>query len=86
MTAQQGFNFADYRDRLIKALTAKGNDLGINEPISLIDGFIQQPIQQDISGAFVIGGPSIPMVAAVGNRSSRIYFFALKALIPDIQI
>ncbi len=86
MATQQGFNFADHRNKLIQALTNKGDALGINEPISLIEGFIQQPIQQDISGAFVIGGPSIPMVAAVGNRSSRIYFFALKALIPDIQI
>ena len=41
---------------------------------------------KELTGAFVIGGPTIPMIAVVGNNSGRIYFFALKALLPDIEI
>ncbi|ADG25270.1 TPA: hypothetical protein JBI72_01310 [Legionella pneumophila] len=78
--------FTDYREKIIQELNNKKVFLGINEPVSLIDGFINQPIQQELSGNIVIGGPTIPMVAVVGNNSGRIYYFALKALLPSIGI
>ncbi|HAT9260032.1 TPA: hypothetical protein JBC74_00005, partial [Legionella pneumophila subsp. pneumophila] len=61
--------FTDYREKIIQELNNKKVFLGINEPVSLIDGFINQPIQQELSGNIVIGGPTIPMVAVVGNNS-----------------
>ncbi|HAT9215558.1 TPA: hypothetical protein JBC15_02140 [Legionella pneumophila subsp. pneumophila] len=64
--------FTDYREKIIQELNNKKVFLGINEPVSLIDGFINQPIQQELSGNIVIGGPTIPMVAVVGNNSGRI--------------
>ncbi|HAU0185367.1 hypothetical protein SC810_00065 [Legionella pneumophila serogroup 1] len=78
--------FTDYREKIIQELNNKKVFWGINEPVSLIDGFINQPIQQELSGNIVIGGPTIPMVAVVGNNSGRIYYFALKALLPSIGI
>lgn len=86
MTNKHQFNFSEHKNSLIKLLEARGDVLGINEPISLIDGFMSQPIQQDLCCGPVIGGASVPMVAAVGNISSRIYFFALKHLIPNVKI
>lgn len=77
--------FSEYKDQITKALNNKGNSLGIQEPVTLIDGFINQPIYNELTGSFVIGGPTIPMIAVVG-KSGRIYFFALKALLPDLKI
>ena len=75
--------FSDYKEKIINILTQKQPLLGIPESVSLIDGFINQPIQQELSGNIIIGGPTIPMIAVVGNTSGRIYYFALKALIPE---
>jgi len=52
----------------------------------LIDGFINLPIQKEVGGAFVIGGPTIPAIGVVGKSSGLIYTFALKALLPNIQL
>ena len=79
-------NFSKYKERITNALKQKQLNLGIHEPVSLVDGFINQPIQQELSSNIVIGGPSIPMIAVVGNTSGRIYYFALKALIPEIGL
>ncbi len=78
--------FSDYKEEILKALNEKVSSHGILEPTSLIDGFINQPIQKELTGAFVVGGPTIPMVAVVGNNSGKIYYFALKALLPNIEI
>ena len=82
----KSLKFSDYREKILEALKEKGPSLGIQESVTLIDGFINQPIYKELTGAFVIGGPTIPMVAVVGNKSGRIYFFALKALLPDLKI
>lgn len=52
---------------------------------TLVDGFINAPLQQEIGGSLVIGGPAVPMVAIVGNSTGRIYYFALKALLPKLN-
>jgi len=81
----KSLKFLEYKEKITKALNDKGTSLGIQEPVNLIDGFINQPIYNELTGSFVIGGPTIPMIAVVGN-SGRIYFFALKALLPDIKM
>ena len=53
---------------------------------TLIDGFTNLSLQEDISNNVIIGGPSIPMVGIVGNTSGRIYTFALRILMPDLWI
>ena len=78
--------FSDYKEKIIEALNDKVRQHGIQEPTSLVDGFINQPIQKEFTGGLVIGGPAIPMVAVVGSNSGRIYFFALKVLLPDLEI
>lgn len=77
--------FEEYKQKIIDALKAKGN-LGITEPVTLVDGFVNQPIQNELSGSFVLGGPAIPMIMLLGNNSGRIYHFALKAILPDIKL
>ncbi len=77
--------FAEYKQRIITAINEKGN-LGITEPVTLVDGFVNQPIQSELTGAFVVGGPAIPMFMLLGTTSGRIYYFALKAILPDIKL
>lgn len=80
--------FLDIKDRLLQALNFKigQNMLHIKEQVTIVDGFVTQPLSMELSGSFVLGGPSVPAVMLVGNDSGRIYYFALKALLPDIQI
>lgn len=80
--------FSEIKNRLQDALQEKlkltpiPNEAGF----ALIEGFMTFPIQAELSNNLIIGGPNVPMVGIVGNTSGRIYTFALKAILPDIQI
>ena len=77
--------FVEIKEKLIQAINGKIPQLGLNEPVTLVDGFVNQPLSMELSGSFIIGGPTIPMVMIVGNNTGRIHFFAIKALLPDID-
>ena len=77
-------NFEDIKDRIVLELEKRSEKLQISEPVTLVDGFLNEPFSKELSNSFVVGGPTIPMVMLVGNESGKIYFFALKALIKDI--
>lgn len=76
--------FADIKQDLVKALEEKikSGKLKLPENVNLVDGFINQLITMELSNTFTLGGPSIPMILLVGD-SGQIYFFALKALLPE---
>jgi hypothetical protein len=79
--------FENYKVQIITALQSKDQTkLGFNENTQLVDGFFNQPISMELNGNFIIGGPTIPMIAVVGMETGRIYFFALKILLPNIEI
>jgi len=80
--------FIEIKPKLIEALNdkLKTNQLHLQEKVNIIDGFVNQPLSMELSGAFVIGGPAVPMIMLVGAESGRIYYFALKAILPDVQI
>ena len=80
--------FQDIKDDLLKAVSDKLVLSPIpNEPkgLTIIEGFINQPVQPEL-GNIVLGGPAIPTIALIGNFSGRIYIFALKALLPNLEI
>lgn len=74
--------FEDYKQRITDAVQAKLRAVPITgeNGFTLVEGFIMQPLSNEVSGNIVIGGSTIPLVAIVGNTSGRIYYFALKAL------
>ncbi len=80
--------FSEIKDRLVQALNLKLSRqvLHVNEKVTIVDGFVNQPLSMELSGSFVIGGPSVPLVMLVGNDSGQIYYFALKAILPDVQL
>jgi len=77
----ESIRFSYYRESIIDALNKNGDKLGIDERVRLVDGFIRTPIVEDLG---TVGGPFIPTIALVGD-SGRLYFFALKAILPDME-
>jgi hypothetical protein len=80
--------FIEIKGDLIKELNLKltQKKIQINEKVTIIDGFVNQPLSMELSGSFIIGGPAVPMIMLIGNDSGQIYYFALKALLPNVQI
>ena len=80
--------FSEIKQEIIEVLNNKLNNqkLHITEKVTLVDGFVNQPLSTELSGSFVIGGPSVPMIILVGDESGQIYYFALKAILPEIGI
>lgn len=80
--------FSEIKTDLVNALNEKlkSEKLHISEKVTIIDGFVNQPLSMELSGSFVIGGPAVPMIMLVGDESGRIYYFALKAILPNIRM
>lgn len=80
--------FSDIKEELQKKLQQKLQITPIlgEAGFTLIEGFITTSLQGEISGNFILGGPTIPTIGIVGNTSGRIYTFALKAVMPEIKI
>ena len=84
----QDSSFIALKSQIVAALNdrfAKGSFGGETQGFTLIDGFITQSVQEQSKGVF-LGGKSIPLVAVVGNSTGRVYYFALKALLPNITL
>lgn len=80
--------FSELKPKIQKAIEKRldENPIDGENGFILIDGFIMKTIQPKLSGSVVIGGPSVPMVGIVGKTTGRVYLFALKVLLPDIEI
>ncbi len=76
--------FEDYKDQILEKLKEHLKTIPLNGNFTLIDGFFNQPIQKELSGAIIIGGPTVPMVAIVENNTGQMHFLAVKILIPTI--
>ena len=83
---QKTIVFEKIKEQIITALQDPSKNLGIDEPVTLFDGFVNQPFCTELSGTFIIGGPTIPMIMLVGNNSGRVHFLALKAILKDIDL
>ena len=76
--------FTKVRHKIIEAIENTSKDiLGINESVTLLDGFVSSPYTTKLSNDFVLGGPFVPMVMLVGNATGRIYFFSYKFLVKE---
>lgn len=73
--------FADVKEDILAALENLPEESGITEKVGLVDGFINNPLSRELTDSLIIGGPTVPMVLLVGEKTGRIYLFALKALL-----
>jgi hypothetical protein len=80
--------FSKIKKDIIKSLNKKLNEkkLHINEKITLLDGFVNQVHLPNLQKEWIIGGNSIPMIILVGDESGQIYYFALKAILPKLNL
>ncbi len=81
-------NFEAYKGQIQAAIQQRITQGLISDPAGfiLLDGYINLPLQKEMGGAFVIGGPTVPAVAVVGKSTGIVHTFALKVLIPNIQL
>jgi hypothetical protein len=83
-TQEPIIKFAEVKHKIIEAIQGKPKqELGINESVTLLDGFVSSPYTTTLSNDFILGGSFVPMVMLVGNDTGRIYFFAYKALVKE---
>jgi hypothetical protein len=81
--------FEDYKERITKTINEKvlfKNILVDPDGFLLLDGFFNVPFQPVLNGSINLGGPTLPAVAVIGKSTGLIHYFALKALLPDIEI
>jgi hypothetical protein len=76
----------DIKQKIVGELKKRAEKLGISESVTIVDGFVDQPFTKELSDNFIIGGPTIPMIMLLGNESCRVYHFALKALLKDLEL
>ena len=75
--------FSEIKQELLQALEKSiENSVDIKEKLILVDGFVNDPITNELTDALVIGGPRVPMVMLVGENTGRVYWFAVKTLLP----
>lgn len=81
--------FKDLKKQIVEALELRLNNTDTfrmeKTGYTLIDGFVVQSIQSEPSGA-VFGGDQAHMVMVVGNTTGLVYYFALKHLLPNLDI
>jgi hypothetical protein len=82
------YTFAELAPQIQTALNAKVMQglLGRDTGLTLIEGFVSTPIQANVGGSYQIGGPAVPMVAAVGNITNQVYYFPIKLLVPSVEL
>lgn len=78
--------FSDIKERITDEINSRSEKMGIHETVTLFDGFVRQPYDPELSGTYVIGGPTVPMIMLIGNTTGQVYFFALKAVLQDIDL
>ncbi|MBC7774661.1 MAG: hypothetical protein H7246_04420 [Phycisphaerae bacterium] len=83
-------NFEDYKTQIQDAIQKKISRGSIvpSDPDGyiLIDGFFNLPFYKEVGSNIILGGPSIPAVSVVGKSTGVIHTFALKVLLPNIQL
>lgn len=78
--------FSDYKNDILNALQQKrqNGEINIQENVTLVDGFFMQSFQDTLQG-IQLGGRTVPSIMLVGE-SGQLYFFALKVILPKVQI
>lgn len=73
-------DFQRYKDDILEALQSKAK---LEGRWTILDFFVNQPIQKSISGNVIIGGPALPLVIVINQDSGEVRHFSLKFLLGD---
>lgn len=80
------YKFNDYKQKILTKLQER-RIVFAGEPtgVTLMEGFSHLPITDVLNNETVIGGTTVPAVILVGNSTGRLYFVALRHLLPEIK-
>lgn len=81
---KQTIIFKEYQNQILKRL--RKNEMEEGSKFELIDGFLKNDIHKQLDSGFKIGGPCIPLVSIINSKTGELHFFALKAILPDVEI
>lgn len=72
----------------IKCVNQTGTELLISEQhkLTIIDSFVNQPIQESLNGNIIIGGPTLPLVVIVCEKCGNVQYYALRKLVPSVKL
>ena len=70
--------FKNVKKDILESIKERTN---IHEAVHLMEGFVNYPLDSELTKKITIGGETVPMVMLLGQESGQIYLFALKALI-----
>lgn len=79
--------FSDIRERILAGLQEriKKGELQLSGRFTLVDGFFFSTLQNKFPG-IQIGGTGIPLIAIVHEQTGEMRYFALKKILPDLEI
>jgi hypothetical protein len=80
--------FEEYRTRIEDAINIRIKNGSLKDPSGfiLLEGFVNISYNKKYENSILIGGLSVPCVSIVGKSTGLVHTFALKILLPDIQI
>lgn len=83
---KQPIIFSEIKQQIHDALMERAKDasIGITEDLGLVDGITSMPIFPNMGSSENLF--YIPHVILIGQKSGRMYLFALKALLPDLDV
>lgn len=77
--------FQEHKDEILEAVNKTAPRAGLTGPLNIVDGIVFNEIQTDTKKYVVGGTRRIPMIAVV-DGTGRIHHFALKTLLPNINL
>lgn len=77
--------FQQHKAAIIEAINRIAPAAGLKGDVTLVDGFVFNDIQKDTKN-IIMGGQRIPLVALVDNSTGIVHYFALKVLLPNIEL
>ncbi|MBU1557714.1 hypothetical protein KKC45_02025 [Patescibacteria group bacterium] len=77
--------FIKHKEEILNALKEKASSK-LSGNLTLVEGLIFADIQKDPKNITIGGNQRIPMIAVVDNETGLVHNFALKVLLPNIEI
>lgn len=78
--------FEDCKERIVAELLARHEIMPYDKNgYILVEGFLEQQVLSESSDNIVLGGPSLPMIALIGESTGLVFYFSAKILLPDLE-
>jgi len=84
MSTKKEYEFNTLLPRLTEVLK-KLDSMPGESSVTLVKGFVHHTITQQMPNKFINPHEYMPTIAVIGNSTGRIYLFAVKALLRDLE-